>query len=144
MDQFQNAIKKARDEMWEELEKAYTKIKSKEDKLLEYIYLHLIKEIHESKIRLGDNKKSSTRYLDIENNFTVIISLNDDMDKYMKKEDDVEVLKQNDFIHISCYPKGKITPSCIESVKITDVTLDSLVKKIRELVSDLRKKLLKE
>lgn len=129
--------------MWEELERAYVKIKSKEEKLLEYIYLHLIKEIHESKIRLGDNKKSSTRYLDIEDTFTVIISLEDEMDKYMKKEDDIKVLKQNDSIHISCYPKGKIAPSCIESIKISDIDLDSLVKKIREMIGILRKKHLK-
>ena len=143
MDQFQNAIKKARSEMWEKIQKAYLEIKSREDKLLEYIYLHLIKEIHGAKIRLGDDKKSNSRYLDIENNFTVIISLNDEMDKYMKKEDDINVLKQYDSIHISCYPKGKIAPSCIESIRIDDIDLNSLVLKIREMIDILRKKYLK-
>lgn len=129
--------------MWEKIQKAYQEIKSKEDKLLEYIYLHLIKEIHGAKIRLGDDKKKNSRYLDIENNFTVIISLNDEMDKYMKKEDDINVLKQYDSIHISCYPKGKIAPSCIESIRIDDIDLNSLVLKIREMIDILRKKYLK-
>ena len=130
--------------MWEKIQKAYQEIKSKEDKLLEYIYLHLIKEIHGAKIRLGDDKKKNSRYLDIENNFTVIISLNDEMDKYMKKEDDINVLKQYDSIHISCYPKGKIAPSCIESIRIDDIDLNSLVLKIREMIDILRKKYLKD
>lgn len=143
-DQFQNAIQKARNEIWDKVEKAYVEIKNKEEKILEYIYLHLIKEIHNSKIRLGDNKIATTRYLDIEDNFTIIISLNDEMHKYMKKEDDINVLKEFDTIHISCYPKGKISPSCIDSIKVKDISLNTLVEKIKEMVDVLRKKRLKD
>lgn len=150
MDQFQNAIKKARNEIWDIVEATYVDIEKKEDKLLEYILIHLIKEIPNSRIRLGEKWKkgecisNANRYLEIENDFTIFLSLNDEKEKYMKKEDDITVLKQNDSLHISCYPKGKIAPSCIESIRIDDIELKSLVEKIKEMIDIVRKKFLNQ
>lgn len=150
MDQFQIAIKQARNEIWKKIESAYAEIEKKEDKLLEYILIHLIKEIPDSKIKLGEKWKkgesigNSNRYLEIENSFTIFLSLNDEKEKYMKKEDDIDILKQNDSLHISCYYKGKIAPSCIESIKIDDIELKSLIETIKKMVDNVRKKMQRE
>ena len=144
MDNFQNAIKQARNESWNILEKAYNEIKNKNDKLLEYIYLHLIKTIPFSKIKIGPSwsngiVKQDKRYLEIEKEITIFIEIEDQMSNYYKKEDDIEILKAEDKLYIS----GHIVNTqilCYDSIKIDELSLEGLTNRIDYIIKRLKEK----
>ena len=145
MDNFQNAVKQARNESWAIIERCYKEIETKDDKLIEYILLHLIKSIPHSKIRLGPRwqngmiKDTGKRYLEIDKDYTVFLSVEDDMYKYQKKEDDISVLKAEDKLYISAH-KTNTQSLCCDTIKISELTLEALTNKINEMIEHLKEK----
>lgn len=144
MDNFQNTVKQARYEAWAILEHCYKQIQIKDDKLIEYILLHLIKTIPHSKIRLGPRWQNgivedSKRYLEVEKDYTVFLSIEDDMCKYKRKEDDIAVLKAEDKLYISAHISDAQS-LCCDAIKVSELTLDALTNKINEMIGHLKEK----
>lgn len=145
MNDFTNAVIQARSDIWRIIEKAYSEIQSKDNKLVEYIYLHLIKTIPHSKIRLGErwikNKAIKDKlYLEIEKDYTIFINVEDRMDKYYKEEDDINELKKHDKLYISAHISNTQS-MCCDAVILSELTLDKLTNKINEMVQHLKEHL---
>lgn len=142
MNSFKTAVNQARKESWSIIEKAYQEIQARDNKLIEYLLLHLIKTIPHSKIKLGERwvnneSKKDKRYLEVDKGFTVFLSIEDDMYKYCKQEDSIEVLKAEDKIYISAHIINTAS-MCCDAIKISDLTLEALTDKIKEMIEHLK------
>lgn len=144
MDDFQNAIKQGRSEVWSIIEKSYDEIRSKNSKLIEYIYLHLIKTVPHSKIMLGERwvkgkAVKDKRYLEVDKEITIFIEIEDEMGKYFNKEDDIEILKPLDKLYISGHIKDTQI-LCCDSININELTLEILTNRVNYIITNLKEK----
>lgn len=143
MDNFQLAVLQARKETWAIIADAYKEIRKKDDKLIEYILVHLIKTVPHAKIKLGERwtKRQASKdkkFLEVDKKYAIFIELEDKMSSYYKDEDDIDFLRSKDTLYISAHIPNSMT-MCCESIGLEALTLEKLTDTVNAIIQTLNK-----